>query len=169
LAGLPLAGVLAGCGRGQPDPLVALTIQARSDATRIDTIVQVLRTGSTPSTDPALADALAAVADARRTHAEALAVELADEAPPPLQGTVPNAEPTGPTAKQSTATARPTAPSIEPTAPISAADTALTSVLAVLDKAHQRAAAVVPSLPRSHAALVGSIAACCAAYRAVLH
>ncbi|MBO0850250.1 MAG: hypothetical protein J2P20_12350 [Pseudonocardia sp.] len=96
-----------------------------------------------PATGAALSDRLSPVADARGQHAKALAVELGETATPtpaPASGPPPPPDPKA----------------------------ALTRVRAALDVARQQAAALVPTLPRRRAALVGSIAACCAAYREVL-
>jgi hypothetical protein len=96
-----------------------------------------------PAAGAALSGQLAPVADARRQHARALGVELGESATPtpaPASGPRPPPDP----------------------------KTALARVRATLDAAHRQAAALVPTLPRRRAALVGSIAACCAAYHEVL-
>lgn len=133
--------VLAGCGSRPPDPLVALVVQARSDAVSSAAAAQALRTGS-----PRLSDELAGLAAARRAHADAMAAELGGDAPD---------------APEPAPAERPGAPMVEPA-------TELTGVRAALDEAQRTAAAAVPGLPRRRAALVGSVAACCAAYRSVL-
>ncbi len=144
-----VSGTLAGCGNKPPDPLVALTVQARSDAALADAVAQMLRAspagspGQAGSPEAATSDMLAALAAARRAHADTMVAELGDDAPPP-------------------------APAGQPGPPPPEARTALAGVLTALDDAQRRAAAEVPGLPRHRAAVVGSIAACCAAYRAVL-
>lgn len=150
-----LAGVLTGCAEQPPDPLIALLVQARSDAALTDVAAQALRSGqptpatpaagssATPSAGSTKVDTLTALAAARRAHAEALAAELGDDAPPP-----PPADQPGPPAPE--------------------ARNAVSAVSSALDAAQRQAAAAVPGLPRHRAALVGSIAACCAAYRGVL-
>ncbi|WP_037064355.1 hypothetical protein [Pseudonocardia acaciae] len=131
-------GLLAGCGRSEPDPLTALAARARADAAMLDAL------RADPALGAQLSARLAPVADARRQHAQALGVELgetANPAPPPAaQGPPPSQD-----AKQ-----------------------ALSRVRTALDDARREAAAAVPRLPRRQAGLVGSIAACCAAYREVL-
>lgn len=92
---------------------------------------------------PDTSEVVVALAAARRAHADALTTELGDDAP--------EAPGTG---------------SPAPAAP--AAGDAVRAVTAALDDAQRRAADAVPGLPRHRAALVGSIAACCGAYRAVL-
>jgi hypothetical protein len=185
-----LSGALAGCAEKPPDPLVALVVQARGDAALADAAAQALRSGSaTPgagsgsgsaapgagsgSTAPGAgsgpaasgsgsaasgsgsaasgsgsangvkADVLTALAAARRAHATAMATELGDDAPP-------------------------APPADQPAPPAPQARNAVAAVLAALDESQRRAAAEVPGLPRQRASLVGSIAACCAAYRTVL-
>lgn len=96
-----------------------------------------------PAAGAALSGRLAAVADARRQHAKALALELGETetpTPAPTSGPAPPPDP----------------------------KSALTRARAALDTARGQAAALVPTLPRRRAALVGSIAACCAAYHEVL-
>lgn len=135
----PAAGLLSGCGRGEPDPLEALAASAREDAALIDSML------TDPLAAANLAGRLAPVAEVRRRHAQALAVELGEtETETPAPSTPPS-------------TPAPTDPG-----------RAMLRVRAVLDTAQRQAAVLVPTLPRQRAALVGSIAACCAAYRAVL-
>lgn len=142
LAAPALLGGLSGCAFGSdPDPLLALAATARADGALIDTAGR---------TFPQLAAPLTPVAAARREHAAALDTEIArldsDYTPPS------------------------TPPSSSPAAPRSDAgqDAALTAVLQSLASSARQAADVVGSLPGHRAGLVGSIAACCGAYRAVL-
>lgn len=132
-------GLLAGCGRSEPDPLAALAARARADAAMLD----ALRTS--PALGAQLSARLAPVADARRQHAQALGVELGETATP-----TPAPATQGP-----------------PPAPQDA-KAALSRVRTALDEARREAAAAVPRVPRRQAGLVGSITACCAAYREVL-
>ncbi|HTK65216.1 MAG TPA: hypothetical protein VL595_22700 [Pseudonocardia sp.] len=145
---IPAAAVsVAGCADKAPDPLIALVRQARSDAALIDAAARAWQSPPAGQPDrptgPITATLLTAVAEARRVHADKMAAELGDDAPPP------------PPADQS-----PT-PAQEPAA-------ALTAVLTALDASQRNAAALVPGLSRHRAALVGSVSACCAAYRSVL-
>ncbi len=138
-----LSGLLAGCAEQPPDPLIALLTQARSDAALATAAAQALR--SRPDADQSGAagkvETVTALAAARRAHADALAAELGD-------GVDVTAPP----------------PGAEPPPPA----TGLGAVTAALEDAQRRAADAVPGLPRHRAALVGSIAACCGAYRTVL-
>jgi hypothetical protein len=136
---VPAAGLLAGCGAEEPDPLTALATRARSDADLIDSILNVGLLGA------ALSTRLGPVVDARRQHAVALGVELGDTSPT----TAPRS--TGPTPSGETDV-----------------DSALQRVRAALDDSARQAGLAVLTLPRQRAALAGSIAACCAAYQAVL-
>ena len=142
-----VAGSLAGCADKAPDPLIALVNQARSDATLLDAAARAWQTppAGQPErpTGPITATLLSAVGEARRVHADKMGAELGDDAPaaPPAR------EPAG--AAQ------------EPGA-------ALTAVVTALDAAQRSAAALVPGLSGHQAALVGSVSACCAAYRSVL-
>nr|MDQ2710387.1 hypothetical protein [Actinomycetota bacterium] len=78
-----VSGTLAGCGNKPPDPLVALTVQARSDAALADAVAQMLRASPAGSPGAATSDMLAALAAARRAHADTMVAELGDDAPPP--------------------------------------------------------------------------------------
>ena len=137
-----LSGVLAGCAEQPPDPLIALLTQAWADAALATAVAEALHSRSdTAKADPDTrkAEVVAALAAARRAHADALTAELGDDAPA-LATEPPTSTPAG----------------------------GLGAVTAALDDAAGRAADAVPGLPRHRAALVGSIAACCGAYRAVL-
>jgi hypothetical protein len=151
---VPAGGLLAGCGRGEPDPLEAVAARARSDAALIDSIL------AQPTLGTALSERLGPVADARRQHAVALGVELGETSsapqppppdPPPDQSTQPSSTGSG-----SGASSQPSP------------DDVLPRVRAALDDSVRQAGRLVLTLPRQRAALVGSIAACCAAYRTVL-
>lgn len=135
---VPASAVLAGCGRGREDPLVPLVTRARRDAAFIDAVV---------ATKAVNGNQLTPLAAARRQHADALAGELGDDAPPASAATL--------------------SPDDTPRAGDNAEEL-LDRVRAALDGSRRQAAALVPTLTRPRAALVGSIAACCAAYRAVL-
>jgi hypothetical protein len=141
LAAPGLVTALAGCADEAPDPLVALIEQARSDAALAEAAAKAVRgAGSGSASD---AELLTALAQARRAHADTMAGELGDDAPPPPAANAPG--PPAPDAK-----------------------TAVPGVRAALESAQRKAADAVAVLPRQRAALVGSIAACCGAYRAVL-
>jgi len=151
---VPAGGVLAGCGRGEPDPLEAVAARARSDAALIESIL------AQPTLGAALSGRLGPVADARRQHAVALGVELGETSPapappppdpPPNQSTQPSSGP-----GSSGVSSRPSP------------DDVLPRVRTALDNSVHQAGRLVLTLPRQRAALVASMAACCAAYRAVL-
>jgi hypothetical protein len=137
---VPAAGLLAGCGSDEPDPLEALAASARADAALIDSLLNQGVLGA------ALGARLRPVADARRQHAVALGVELGET------------------------TAPSTPASGAPPVPADDLDTeaALARVRSALENSAQEAGLRVLTLPRRQAALAGSIAACCSAYRAVL-
>jgi hypothetical protein len=136
---VPAAGLLAGCGSDEPDPLETLAASARADAALIDSLLAQAALGG------ALGTRLRPVAEARRQHAVALGVELGE-------------------------TAAPAAPASASPAPAGSSSTqdALAQVRAALEAAAREAGLRVLTLPRARAALAGSIAACCTAYRAVL-
>ena len=142
LAAPALLGGLGGCAFGSdPDPLLALAATARADGALIDTAAR---------TFAQLAGRLTPAVAARREHAAALDTEIAR--------------------LDSNYTAPSAPPSDSPAAPRADAgpDAALTAVLQALASSARQAADVVGSLPGHRAGLVGSIAACCGGYRAVL-
>lgn len=94
------------------------------------------------SSDPSLAGQASEIATARTEHAEALQAEV-DRERPPASSAPPPSEP---------------APPADPKA----------TLVAALTAAEQEAAALVETLPRYRAGLVGSVAAGCAALREVL-
>jgi hypothetical protein len=123
--------------------LQALAARARSDAALIDSIL------AQPALGAALSSRLGPVADARRQHAMALGVELGESSPS-------TSAPPSPSAGAGAGAPRP-----DP-------DDALAQVRGALQDAARQAGLLVLTLPRRRAALVGSIAACCSAYQAVL-
>jgi hypothetical protein len=100
------------------------------------------RVRADPTLKPDVGTRLGELADARRAHAKALIVALGDD---PADTPAPSSTP---------------APS--------GGDSGLAQVRGRLNSAQRQAAKLVPGLAREHAGLVGEIAACCAAYRAVL-
>jgi hypothetical protein len=136
---VPAAGLLAGCGSEEPDPLEALAKRARADAALIDSILNFGQLGA------ALSTRLGPVADARRQHATALGVELGETSP-----ATPSTSPTPPPSDQTDV------------------NSAVQRVRTALAGSARQAGLLVLTLPRQRAALAGSIAACCAAYEAVL-
>lgn len=138
-AAVPAAGLLAGCGSEEPDPLAALATRARADAAMIDSILNVGQLGA------ALSSRLGPVAEARRQHATALGVELGETSP-----ATPSTSPAPPPSEQTDV------------------DGAVQRVRTALGDSARQAGLLVLTLPRQRAALAGSIAACCAAYETVL-
>jgi hypothetical protein len=136
---VPTAGLLAGCGSEEPDPLAALATRARADAALIDSILNFGQLGA------ALSARLGPVADARRQHATALGVELGETSP-----------------------ANPPPPAAPPPTDQTDVDSAVQRVRTALGESSRQAGRLVLTLPRQRAALAGSIAACCSAYEAVL-
>ena len=150
---VPAGGLLAGCGRGEPDPLAAVAARARSDAALIDSIL------ATPTLGAALSGRLGPVADARRQHAVALGVELGETSSAPAPPDPPPDRSTQPSSGPDSSSGVSSQPGPEDVLP---------RVRTALDDSVRQAGRLVLTLPRQRAALVGSIAACCAAYRAVL-
>lgn len=152
---VPAGSLLAGCGRGEPDPLEAVAARARSDAALIDSIL------AQPTLGAALSGRLGPVADARRQHAVALGVELGETSPAPAPP-----PPDPPPDQSSQPSSGPDSGSGVSSRP--SPDDVLPRVRTALDDSVHQAGRLVLTLPRQRAALVASIAACCAAYRAVL-
>lgn len=141
---LASAPALAGCGLldeqpPPPDPLEELRGSALSDVALAESIAQGFAE---------LKSNAEQLAKDRRAHAEALETELNRARPSRTTG------------------ALPPSPAPAPRPPNQkAASTALARAMLA---AQEQAAALVPTLPRHRAALVGSISACCAGLREVL-
>lgn len=150
--------VLAGCTRSArvpegPDPLEAPARRAETDSTLAQAVAQVAaQTGA--QTHPALAAAARALAADRMAHAITLRAELRRVRPGPAAG---NAAPLA-------------APTL--TTPLAADPPDLTGARASLTEAmrsaQDEAAGLVVTLPGYRAALLASVAACCASHAAVL-
>ncbi|HEY4006066.1 MAG TPA: hypothetical protein VGM60_12905 [Pseudonocardia sp.] len=136
----PPGGLLGACGKDEPDPLASVAARASADAALID---QVRTNAAVPAETAGL---LTELARARRAHAAALATAISGTSTP--------------------------APAPTPRPPSKAASPdphkALAQVRGGLQDAQRQAGTLVGTLPRSRAGLLGSIAACCAAYREVL-
>ena len=141
LLAVPLAA-LAGCtddaGTKAPDPLVPLATQARQDAADANAIASAV---------PDLADTANAIAKGRTEHATALQAEV-DRLNPPASGAKP-----------------PAAAAAEAPQSASAAKKALKDALT---KAQQQSAALVASVSRNRAGLLGSVSAGCASMHEVI-
>ncbi|MBB6379734.1 hypothetical protein BKA01_007009 [Pseudonocardia eucalypti] len=72
----PLAGLLAGCGKGDEDPLNLLLRQARAEVEAYEALL------ADPEVREKLAPKLDPIVEARRQHAQALGVELGETTPP---------------------------------------------------------------------------------------
>jgi hypothetical protein len=163
---LPAAAALvSGCSgvtarRKEPDPLVALADAARADAALAAAAV---------AADPGLSPRIEPLRAARAEHAAALDAEVVrvggapGAAAPTSVG--PAAPPTG--AAQAPATAG-TSPSASASASVTARVVTLAQVRDAVAASQRGAADLVPGLPAERVGLVASVAACCAAYAAVL-
>ena len=141
LVAVPLAAV-AGCtsdaGQKAPDPLEPLARQARQDAADANAIATAL---------PDLAGPATAVAKGRTEHAAALQAEIDRLNPPPSGQKPPAATPAA--APQSTSAAK-------------------KKLQGAMTKGRQQAAALVASVPRNRAGLLGSVSAGCASLHEVI-
>jgi hypothetical protein len=132
--------LLAGCTSDPPAPPPPDPLAALAASARADAELA----NAVAAAVPALAAQAGAVAAARTEHAEALQREVDRERPP-----------------RSSAAPSSTAPPTLPADPAAAMVSALT-------EAEQAAAALVGSVPRYRAGLLGSVAAGCASLREVL-
>lgn len=139
---VPLAG-LAACTTEEkpktPDPLLPLAVRARQDAADANAIAGAV---------PGLAGPAAEIAKGRTAHALALQAEI-DRLDPPTSSAPPVAPPTPAAAPKS--------------------KTAATKKLRdALTKGQQQSAALIASVPRNRAGLLGSVSAGCAGMREVI-
>jgi hypothetical protein len=138
-----VVGAVAACTDPEPppppDPLSALLARAEADRALAAAVAAAL---------PALKAPAGEVARVRGDHATALRTEVERERPPTPSST----------------TAPPPAP---PKAPADAA-AAKKALVDALTKAQEEATALVASLPRHRAGMVGSVVAACASLREVL-
>ena len=163
---LPAAAALvSGCSgvtarRKEPDPLVALADAARADVALATAAV---------AADPGLSARIEPLRAARAEHAAALDAEVVrvggvpgGAAPTSVGPTAaPAAPPTG--SAQASATA-----GTSPPASVTPRVVTLAQVRDAVAASQRGAADLVPGLPAERVGLVGSVAACCAAYAAVL-
>jgi hypothetical protein len=156
--------VLAGCAGSArapegPDPLEAPARRAEADSALAQAVAQVAAQVGTPlaaaQTPPDLATVARALAADRMAHAITLRAELHRVRP-------------GPAASNAAAWAAP--PSAAPlTADPPDLTGARTSLTEAMRAAQDEAAGLVVTLPGYRAALLASVAACCASHAAVLH
>jgi hypothetical protein len=158
------AAFVSGCSgatarRKEPDPLVALADAARAD---------VALAAAAVAADPGLSARIEPLRAARAEHAAALDAEVV------RVGGVPGAAaPTsvGPTAAPAAPSGSAPASAAAGTSPSASVTPRVVTLVQVRDAvaASQRGAAdLVPGLPAERVGLVASVAACCAAYAAVL-
>ncbi|WP_231949616.1 hypothetical protein [Alloactinosynnema sp. L-07] len=124
-----------------PDPLVELAAQARADAASAQAIATAVAALAAPAGE---------VAKIRAEHATVLQAE-ADRERPPKSGAPTTAPPS-------------TSPAPTPAEPAAAK----TFLIEALTAAEQKAAAVIATVPRYRAGMVGSVVAACASLREVL-
>jgi hypothetical protein len=156
---LLLAGpaVLTGCAPSTraptgPDPLESPARRAEADAALAAATVAQLATPTAAHAESALATAARALAADRMAHATTLRAELRRASPSPAS---------------TSATPRPVMP--PPIAsPLATLASARTALIQALHGAQDEAAMLVISLPGHRAALLASIAACCATHAALL-
>jgi hypothetical protein len=149
-ATLSVAGpaVLSGCtlpvlAPELPDPLESPARRAEADATQASTVAQLAARA-----DPALAAAAKALATDRRTHAATLRAELRRVRPRPAP--------------------RAASPPVAPQPAIPELVGARGVLAQAVRAAHDEAAGLVMTLPGYRAALLASVAACCASHAVLL-
>lgn len=144
----PALGACSAVGAGnpdEPDPLIALADAARADATLAAAAVVA---------DPALADRVRPLVDARTAHAAALDAEVVRLDP----------SRTGPSTSRGPA---PTSSAVDTSGP-GGVEGPLERIRAALSASASAAAAAALGLPAERVGLVAAVAACCGAYAAVL-
>ncbi len=147
VGGLLVTGPAAGCAAPapeapeQPDPLEAPATRAEADVV----LAQAVAAGY-----PALGEAATAFAVDRQAHATALRSELRRARPEP------------------DLTSGSSAPSAIPVTPGADAASARSALATAIQVAQEQAAGLVATLPGYRAALLASVAACCASHAAVL-
>jgi hypothetical protein len=158
------AAFVSGCSgatarRKEPDPLVALADAARAD---------VALAAAAVAADPGLSARIEPLRAARAEHAAALDAEVVrvggvpDAAAPTSVG--PTAAPAAPSGSAPASAAAGTSPSASVTPRV----VTLAQVRDAVAASQRGAADLVPGLPAERVGLVASVAACCAAYAAVL-
>ncbi len=151
--------VLAGCTGSalapeSPDPLEAPARRAETDSALAQAVAQMAGQVAAAQTHPALATAAKALAADRMAHAITLRAELRRVRPEPASSSA-------------TPPAAPTSAALPPTDP-SDLTGARASLIEAVRAAQDEAARLVMALPGYRAALLASVAACCASHAAVL-
>jgi hypothetical protein len=163
---LPAAAALvSGCSgvtarRKEPDPLVALADAARADAALAAAAV---------AADPGLSARIEPLRAARAEHAAALDAEVVRVGGAPGAAAPTSVGPTAAPAAPPTGSAQaPGTAGTSPSASVTARVVTLAQVRDAVAASQRGAADLVPGLPAERVGLVASVAACCAAYAAVL-
>jgi hypothetical protein len=163
---LPAAAALvSGCSgvtarRKEPDPLVALADAARADAALAAAAV---------ATDPELSTRIEPLRAARAEHAAALDAEVVRVGGTPGAAAPTSVGPTAAPAAPPTGSAQASATAgTSPPASVTPRVVTLAQVRDAVAASQRGAADLVPGLPAERVGLVASVAACCAAYAAVL-
>ncbi len=151
--------VLAGCTgpapeTEAPDPLEAPARRAEADSALAQAVAQVAAQVAAAQTHPALATAAKALAADRMAHAIILRAELHRVRP-------------GPASTSAAPVAAPTSAAPPPADPLDLTG-ARASLTEAVRAAQDEAAGLVMTLPGYRAALLASVAACCASHAAVL-
>jgi hypothetical protein len=163
---LPAAAALVGgCSgatarRKEPDPLVALADAARADAALAAAAV---------AADPGLSARIEPLRAARAEHAAALDAEVVRVGGVPGGAAPTSVGPTAAPAAPPTGSAQASAAAgTSPSASVTPRVVTLAQVRDAVAASQRGAADLVPGLPAERVGLVASVAACCAAYAAVL-
>jgi hypothetical protein len=163
---LPAAAALvSGCSgvtarRKEPDPLVALADAARAD---------VALAAAAVAADPGLSARIEPLRAARAEHAAALDAEVVRVGGAPGAAAPTSVGPTAAPAAPPTGSAPASAAAgTSPSASVTARVVTLAQVRDAVAASQRGAADLVPGLPAERVGLVASVAACCAAYAAVL-
>jgi hypothetical protein len=158
------AAFVSGCSgatarRKEPDPLVALADAARADV--------ALAAGAVAA-DPGLSARIEPLRAARAEHAAALDAEVVRVGGVPGAAAPTSVGPTAAPAAPSGSAPASAAAGTSPSASVTPRVVTLAQVRDAVAASQRGAADLVPGLPAERVGLVASVAACCAAYAAVL-
>jgi hypothetical protein len=158
------AAFVSGCSgatarRKEPDPLVALADAARAD---------VALAAAAVAADPGLSARIVPLRAARAEHAAALDAEVVRVGGVPGAAAPTSVGPTAAPAAPSGSAPASAAAGTSPSASVTPRVVTLAQVRDAVAASQRGAADLVPGLPAERVGLVASVAACCAAYAAVL-
>ena len=158
------AAFVGGCSgatarRKEPDPLVALADAARAD---------VALAAAAVAADPGLSARIEPLRAARAEHAAALDAEVVRVGGVPGAAAPTSVGPTAAPAAPSGSAPASAAAGTSPSASVTPRVVTLAQVRDAVAASQRGAADLVPGLPAERVGLVASVAACCAAYAAVL-